>query len=155
MREKLYVVSLSEEERLSLEAALAQGRLTPRQSQRARALLLSEQGFTDADIAAELGLASRTVERIRENFSRFGLGALSDRPRKGRPAKFDGKVEALIVSLACTPSPQGQARWTLKQLGKRLLALEVVESISDSTICRVLKKTTSSPGRDAPGACRR
>src|SRR4051812_29697617 len=115
MREKLYVVRLCEEDRLSLEAALSEGGLSARQSQRARALLLSDEGFTDADIADELGLASRTVERIRENFSSFGLGALGDRPRKGRPAKFDGKVEALVVSLACSPAPEGQARWTLKQ----------------------------------------
>jgi transposase len=153
MREKLYVVSLSQEERLSLEAALEEGRFSPRQAQRARVFLLSDEGSPDADIAFELGLACCTVERLRENFCRFGLAALSDRPRKGRPAKLDGKLEALIVSLACSPAPEGQARWTLKQLGQRLLALEVVESVSNSTICRVLKKTTSSPGSGVPGAC--
>ena len=67
--------------------------------------------------------------------------ALTDKPRSGAPAKFDGKHEAMIVALACSDAPEGQARWTAKLLASRAVALEVVESISESSVRRVLKKT--------------
>ncbi len=66
--------------------------------------------------------------------------ALADKPRRGAPAKFDGKQEAMIVALACSDAPEGRARWTAKLLTNRVVELEVVESISESTVRRVLKK---------------
>lgn len=68
---------------------------------------------------------------------------------------LDGKGEALVIALACTEAPTGQARWTLRQLAERVVGLEVVEQISPQTVQRVLKKTSSSPGRSSRGACRR
>ena len=67
--------------------------------------------------------------------------ALSDKPRSGAPAKLDGKRQAAIVALACSDAPDVQARWTAKLLANRTVELEVIESISESTVRRVLKKT--------------
>ena len=47
----------------------------------------------------------------------------------------------MIVALACSDAPEGQARWTAKLLANRAVALEVVESISESSVRRLLKKT--------------
>src|SRR4051794_30379266 len=101
--------------------------------------------------------ASRSpVERHRKRFDREGLeAALTDKPRSGAPAKLDGKQEAAIVALACSDAPQGQARWTAKLLANRAVELEVVESISESSVRRLLKKTRSSRGRSGRGASRR
>jgi transposase len=82
------------------------------------------------------------VERHRTRFTREGLeAALTDKPRSGAPAKLDGKQEAMIVALACSDAPEGRARWTAKLLANRAVELEVVESISESSVRRVLKKT--------------
>jgi transposase len=94
------------------------------------------------EIAVTTGASRSTVERTRRRFAREGLeAALTDKPRSGAPAKLDGKQEAMIVALACSDAPEGQARWTAKLLASRAVELEVVESISESSVRRPLKKT--------------
>jgi Homeodomain-like domain len=68
---------------------------------------------------------------------------------------LDAKQEAVLISLACEKPANGQVRWSLRQLGEKLVALEVVETISHETIRRTLKKTNLSPGKSGRGACRR
>jgi hypothetical protein len=46
----------------------------------------------------------------------------------------------------CGEAPAGESRWTLNLLGRRLVELEVVESISHETIRQVLKKTPLNLG---------
>jgi hypothetical protein len=66
---------------------------------------------------------------------------------------LDGKAEAVLVALACT-DPPGEERqtWTMQLLADRLVALDVIERISDETVRRTLKKTTSSRGNARSGA---
>jgi hypothetical protein len=59
---------------------------------------------------------------------------------------LDGAAEAQVITLACSPAPPGQARWTLRLLARRLVELEVVDSVSYETVRRTLKKTSSSRG---------
>jgi hypothetical protein len=59
---------------------------------------------------------------------------------------LDGKQEAFLVALACSDAPQGRQRWTLQLLADRMVALGVVESLSDETVRRTLKRGTSSHG---------
>ena len=58
--------------------------------------------------------------------------------------KLDGAAEARLLALACGTPPDGRARWTLKLLAERLVALEVVDGISYETVRRTLKQTSSS-----------
>jgi transposase len=138
---KQYTVSLSPEDRQTLEAMLRHGGLSFRQQRRIRTLLLVDEGETDEAIAEELETHRSSIERTRKRFHEAGLkAALGERARSGRPVKLDGKAEALVVALACSQAPDGQTRWTLRQLAERLVALEVVEEISHETMRRLLKK---------------
>ena len=65
--------------------------------------------------------------------------ALIERRRPGAIHKLDGKQEAFLVALACTP-PAGRVHWTMQLLAERLVTLQLVEAISDETVRRVLKK---------------
>jgi putative transposase len=153
---KLYPVQLSPEDRSLLEQLLQQSPLSLRQRRRVQILLAAEEGESDTDIADALECGVSTVERTRKRFATEGLdAALGEHPRPGATPVLDGKAEALLIELACSQPPQGQARWTLRQLGQKLVALEVVETVSHETIRRVLKKTNSSLGRSVRGACRR
>ena len=58
----------------------------------------------------------------------------------------DGAGEAGLTVLACSEPPAGQARWTLRPLADRLVELNIVETVSQSTVRKTLKKTISSPG---------
>lgn len=139
---KAAVVQLTEDQRTELTGRLEREALTGRQRRRFQILLLADPGQTDGQIAATTGASPSTVERIRKRFVREGVeAALTDKPRSGAPAQFDGKHEAMIVALACSDAPEGQARWTARLLANRAVELEVVESISESAVRRILKKT--------------
>jgi len=144
---KKYVVTLTDAQRAELRALIRKGTASARMLTRARVLLLSDQGSTDEQIAATLHVGTTTVERLRRRFVEEGLDAtLQERPRPGGTPKLDGKQEALLVALACSEPPQDRATWTMQLLADKLVAIGAVETISDETVRRVLKKTTSSPG---------
>ena len=154
MRKK-YLVNLTGGERADLEGRFA-GPLTLRQRNRVQVLLRADAGDSDADIADDLGITPHTAANVRRRFAAEGLeAALSERPRPGGPAKLDGKAEAVVIALACSPVPGGRATWTAKMLASKLVELHVAGSVSEDTILRVLKKATSSRGRRSRGACRR
>lgn len=137
---KKYHVALTDEQRRDLEARRA-GSLTLRQRNRVEILLRADAGEADAGIAHHLGIATNTVANIRRRFSEQGLDAATgERPRRGAPPKLDGKQQAAIIALACSPTDEGQARWSVRRLSERAVALEVVESVSRETVRRLLKK---------------
>jgi transposase len=71
-----------------------------------------------------------------------GLAAALERKKRSRSRtrKLDGEGEARLISLACSDAPEGYARWTLQMLADRLIALDVVETISHECVRQVLKK---------------
>ncbi len=89
-----------------------------------------------------------TVERVRQQFVEDGLEAALQPPPRKRvyERRLDGKAEAHLVALACGSPPEGRARWTLRLLANRMVALEYVEELSYETVRRTLKKTSSSRG---------
>ena len=88
--------------------------------------------------------------------SEEGLDATLHRKRpSGRQyRKLDGKQEAQLVAVACSPAPAGRARWTMTLLADRLVELNVVKSIDPATVWRTLKKTRSSRGSSGSGSSR-
>ncbi len=153
---KKYVVTLTKEQRSYLLDLLKKGEAKARMLTRARILLLSAEGNTDAFIAKVLSVNPQTVRNIRKRFAEEGLeAALKERPRPGAQPKLDGKGEAFLVALACSEPPEGREHWTMQLLADKLVELGVVESISDETVRRVLKKTTLSPGRRNSGVSAR
>ena len=140
---KLYVVDLTEEERARLVALTTKGTGAARRLTRAHVLLRAADGLTDAAIAAGLGIARSTVERLRQRFVEEGVeAALSERPRPGGARKLDGKAEAFLVATACSAPPDGRNTWTMQLLADRLVAVGLVGAISDETVRRLLKKTS-------------
>ncbi len=63
-------------------------------------------------------------------------------PRVGGKRKLTGQDEAILVALACSDRPTGHQSWTMQLLADRLIQMGVVESISDETVRRTLKKTS-------------
>lgn len=155
MPRKKYVVDLSAEERTTLKQLLQRGKSSARKLTRARLLLQADEGLTDEEIATALEVGVATVERTRQRFVEANLEALNERPRPGGQRKLNGKQEAHLIAVACTPAPGGQARWTLQLLAEQVVALGFAESIARETVRQVLKKTRSSPGCTSSGACRR
>ena len=119
---KVYVVDLTSEEHDELLGLLKGGRARVRKTNRARVLLLADEGRTDEDIAEVLLTSVSTVERTRKRFVEGGLGqALEEAPRPGGKRKLDGRQEAHLVALACSGPPEGRQRWTMRLLADRLV----------------------------------
>jgi transposase len=148
---KKYVVSLDEQQRERLRKLISSGSAPAREQAHARALLRSDAGDTDEEVAEAVEVSVRTVERVRRQFAAQGLdAALSRRPQPPRPAKrrLDGDAEARLVMLACSKPPEGRGAWTMQLLADRMVELRYVGGggVSDETVRRCLKKTRSSRG---------
>lgn len=155
------VVRLTGEERKSLTRLLRTGTHSAAMRRRAQILLKADadgpDAWTDEEVAEHVEVAENTVMRVRHQFASEGLEATLRRkkPTGRQYRKLDGKQEAQLIALACSPAPDGQARWTMELLADRLVEMKVVESIGSATVWRTLKKTTSSPGSSKSGSFRR
>ena len=67
--------------------------------------------------------------------------ALGRKKQSNHVRKVTGEIEAQICVIACSSPPEGQARWTMKSIANELIRLEFIEYISDTTVCKVMKKT--------------
>lgn len=151
---KKYKVTLTAEERQQLHDLVNTGKAAAKKLAYARILLKADAApggpaWLDQRIADAVEVSVATVERVRQRFVEDGLDAALSRKPRERPArqpKLDGRGEARLIALACSAPPEGRKEWTMKLLADRLVELEVVDSISDETVGRVLKKTRSSRG---------
>lgn len=146
---KRYIVNLTREEREGLEQLVARARVSGLTRQRARILLRADDDLTDQEIAEEVGVGVRTVERVRMRCVERGIAGSLERKAQenpSRPRKLDGAAEARLTQIACSEAPEGRARWTLSLIADKMVELKIFESVSKSTIQRGLKKTLSSPG---------
>jgi transposase len=148
MRKRSTVV-LSEPERARLHTLIGQGAGPARALTHARILLKANQGeagpgWTDQAIADALEVHPATVARVRQHYATAGLDAKP--PQREYRRKLDGEQEARLVALTCSAPPEGHQRWTLRLLADRLVALQVVESVSYETVRQALQQTASSRG---------
>ena len=150
---KKYIVTLTQEERVMLQALVSRGKGAARKLMHARILLkadASEGGpaWDDGAIAEGTEAGTATVERVRKAFVEEGLAAALERrkPRRQYRRKLDGDGEAHLIALACGQAPEGRSRWTLRLLADRMVALEEVDYLSHETVRQVLKKTNLSLG---------
>ena len=147
---KKYVVKLSGEERERLEAMVRAGKGSAPILTRARILLKADvseagDGWSDSAISAALNTSVNNVARTRQQLVEEGFEATLSRkynPNSARPRIFDGAAEAKLIALACSPAPEGFARWSLRLLEEKVVELNIVEKASDNTIGRTLKKTS-------------
>jgi len=144
---KLYVVTLTADERSELRELIAKGKAAAYKMRAARILLKADtsQGerWTDEEIAEAVEVSVRTVERTRESLVKEGLAvALSRKPQKNHKKRIvDGDVEAQLTVIACSTPPEGQARWSLRLLAEKLVERRIVGTISHETVRKALKKT--------------
>ena len=149
---KKYVVRLSAEERDRLEAMVRAGKNSAQILTRARILLKADvsdagEGWSDSAIATALNTSINNIARTRQQLVEEGFEATvkrKDNPSSARPRIFDGAAEAKLIALACSPAPEGFARWSLRLLEEKVVELNIVDKASDNTIGRTLKKMSSS-----------
>lgn len=151
---KKYVVELTNEERLELKKILSNGNASAKKHRIAWVLLRTDESstkkyLTDEVIANEAGVSSGTVGGLRKKFMEGRLEKVFEKkftPRLSR-RKFKGEEEARLVTLCCSEAPEGYARWSLRLLAEKIVELDIMESVSYSTVYQTLKKTNLNRGR--------
>ena len=147
---KKYIVRLTAEERKELEILVKKGKTQAYRIKHANILLAVDAdgpNLFDDDSARIFGCHQNTVRNVRQRFVEQGIKVALERKKRDKPPrelKIDGEKEAQLIAIACSEPPAGRAKWTLKMLAERLVELDIVDTISDQTVRRTLKKTNLS-----------
>ena len=158
-----YRVTLTEQERQELEAMTKTAKTNAKRFLYARALLLCDagpqgSGWAVADTAEAMGVTPRTIEHLKKRFVEEGLAAALERRQPEKPPRevtFDGAFEARLIALACSKTPEGRRRWTVRLLAEKAVELNLAPSVSHMTVQRLLKKTNLSLTSASTGKSRR
>lgn len=143
---KKYIVKLTESERKALLKIVSIGKGAAFKIKHANILLkLDANGpnWSDERAAEVFGCHVNTPRNIRQRLVEKGLEAALERKKRSSPPRktiLDGAQQARLTALCCSKPPSGRKRWTLKLLAEKLVALDIVEEISDQTVRRTLKK---------------
>lgn len=153
---KVYRIKLTVEERDAF-TQVAKGKrgklkIAAWKVQRANAMLKCDEGeqspaWSDEKIAEAFGTTTRSLENWRKQAAFQGPLSLMERKQRATPPTppiLDGDKEARLTKIACSTPPHGRSRWTLQMLADKLVALEIVDSISADTVGRVQKKRTEA-----------
>ena len=147
MTQKRYIVRLTAQEREVCQQTVRKRDGTSEKVRRAQILLKADAdgpAWTDQQIAAAIPCRTKTVENIRRRCVLEGFEAALERKRREflpAPKLLNSEQEAHIIALRLGPPPKGYANWSLRLLARRVVELEIAESVSHETIRRTLKKT--------------
>jgi len=143
---KRYIIRLSSQERGELNALVKKGKRAAYIIKHSLILLAVDAdgpNSTDEEVAKSLRCHKNTVKNVRQRFVEEGLEFALERKKQLAPSRqrvLDGEGEARLIAISRMTPPKGNARWTLKLLADELVVQEVVESISEQTVRRTLKK---------------
>jgi hypothetical protein len=143
---KLYVVRLTEPERAELQNVVKKLKGSGQKVRRAQILLKADAdgpNWADERIAEAFSCRTRTVERLRQRFVEQGFEEALHRVERKQPpvAKLlTGDQEARIIATRLGVPPKGYNKWTLRLLARKVVELEIVDSVSYETVRRTLKK---------------
>jgi hypothetical protein len=147
---KKYTVRLTDNERQALLQLTKTGKAAAYKIKHAHILLQVDANgpnWSDEHVANALHCHGNTVRNVRQRFVEQGLEAAMVRKKQVNPSRqrlLDGAQEAHLIALRCSQPPAGQAKWTLQLLADKLVALDVVATISYETVRQTLKKTRSN-----------
>ena len=145
--QKRYVVRLTDQERSQLRDIVKKLKGTGQKVRRSQVLLKADAAgpnWTDERIADAFSCRTRTVEKIRQRLVERGFeDTLHGVERTQPPVEklLTGDQEARIIATRLGSPPKGYANWTLRLLARKVVELEIVDSVSYETVRRTLKKT--------------
>ena len=146
-RPKKYIISLTDNELKKLKSVMRKKQTSKTVRNRCQIIIDLDEAhgkvLTHEQSAKTNCVCMATVTNTVKLFCESGVDGLitlnrnvnSDNARR----KFDGRAEAHIIEIACSPAPEGHSRWTLRLLEEQAkVVLDV--PVSKDTIGRALKK---------------
>ena len=84
------------------------------------------------------------MENVRQRLVERGFQETLNGAKRAQPPTpklLDGEQEARIIATRLGSPPKGYANWTLRLLARKVVELQIVDSVSYETVRRTLKKT--------------
>jgi len=133
-------LTLTPEERETLERWTRRSTTAQALAQRARMILGGAAGKTNTRVARELRVTKQTVGRWRARFLAARVDGLLDEPRPGAPRTIsDAHVEAVLTRTLET-RPEDATHWSTRSMAK-------VSGLSRSTVNRIWRAFALQPHR--------
>lgn len=158
-RPKKYNINLTDEEIKNLKSIIQKKQTSKTLRCRCQILLDLDEAhgkvLTHEQSARANGVCMATVTNVVKLYADGGIDAVttikrsvnSDNARR----KIDGRAEARLIEIACSPAPEGHSRWTLRLLEEQ--AKIVLDTpVGRSAIGCALKKTGLSLTGTTTGA---
>ena len=153
--------TLEPDHKIVLEKLSKSGMTPVLTAQRAKILLLKDQGMSSSDIAGQLGISRHTAELwIKKYRARTQTDTIEDllsvSEGRGRKEEITGEARAWLISVACMkPKDLGYAAetWTTSSLTKHIRAHakeaghERLSTITESGVYKILDKSNIKPFR--------
>lgn len=140
-------INLSNEEFINLQSFIKTRKKTGKELERAYILMSLHRDKSYKEIEDFYYVNRSTIWRITNNYKQYGIKhALEDKSRPGQPKKYTDKQEAEIIALACSKSPKGTKRWTVRLLTEYIKKQKSFETINRETVRLILKKTKVNLG---------
>lgn len=99
---------------------------------------------THEQCAKSNGVCMATIHNTLAKYTAGGIKAVTEYRRSinsdNARRKVDGRTEARIIELACSPAPEGHSRWTIRLLEEKSRVI-LETPVSREAIRRALKKT--------------
>lgn len=151
MADRKHIINLSSEESNKLNLIVSKGTCAARTVKRALILLKLSDGSADKyktdELSHLLGISRVSINRILHDYKIRGIDCIYRKKRKTPPvgSKITGEVEAHLIAMACHNPPKGYCKWTLRLLSERMVQMDYIDSISHTTVGRILKENRLKP----------
>lgn len=151
MPKRRYDINLSEEECKKLNSIVKKGKCSAHTIRRAQVLLklnsLYDIEYDISKLSNFLDVSRNTINNIILAYKRRGIECVYRKRRDAPPvaSKITGEIEAHLIALACHNPPEGYCRWTLRLLSEKMVEMNYIESVSHTTVGKVLKKNSLKP----------
>jgi hypothetical protein len=143
------IIELVEKERRQLEEFAKNGKHNAHLITRAKVILKLDRSNKKGHlritrISEEVDLSRQAIYDIRDAYLQApDIEAFLTRKKRETPPvppKITGEIEAHIIAIACGEKPEGRTRWTMQLIADKCVELHCIDSISEISVRRVLKK---------------
>ena len=142
-------VQLKRKDRQRVAQMLTKGRESARVLRRASILRQLDGGEKAAQVAANVGVAAKTVRAVARRYEEEGLeSALYEKPRPGKQRALDVGQSQRIIAMVCGSPPQGIARWSVRLIATEAVKRKLAPQVGRETIRILLQSHELKPWRE-------
>jgi len=133
-------ITLSRDERETLERWARRPKTAQALAQRARIVLACAMGAANGAVADQFGVTRQTVGRWRRRFAQRRVDGLLDEPRPGAPRRItDGQVER-VIAMTLEQTPRDATHWSTRAMAKAC-------GLSQTAVSRIWRAFVLQPHR--------